>query len=186
MFPSVDLLPGIDLNPVIYDYNRDIEIIKIDSKETLECLANLYLNEDMMKNKNIYNIIKVDANLLSKLNFSIECAQKALINCMNQLDSGVSDPLMYQSVAMFQKEMRETIKSTYDLQKKMKDFYKSLSDEIKAQALNSGPEQTEESKSSENLTIIGDPRKLNELIERYKTDHTLLEKTPEKDKKDKK
>jgi hypothetical protein len=34
--------------------------------------------------------------------------------------STVNDPLMYQSVALFQKEMRDSIKMAYDLQKKMK------------------------------------------------------------------
>ena len=33
-------------------------MIKLDSKETLNCLANLYLDEEIMKNKNISNILK--------------------------------------------------------------------------------------------------------------------------------
>jgi len=178
MLPSKDLLPGLDLGIEEHDYIKDLELIKIESKETLECLANLYLSEEMMKNKNIYKIIKDDANSLSKLNFSIETAQRALIGCMKQLDNGLNDPLMYQSVAMFQKEMRESIKMVYELQKKMKDFYKTLRDELKEAEINTGPEQIEDKLklSDNNMTIIGDPKKLNDLFEQYKKDPTLLKK----------
>ena len=51
-----DMLPSLEKPIEIHDYEKDIQLIKIESKETLECLANLYLNEDTMKNKNIYKI----------------------------------------------------------------------------------------------------------------------------------
>ena len=130
MFPTMGELPGLDFNIEEYDYVKELEIIKIDAKDTLECLANLYLNEDSMKNKNINNIIKNDALQLSDLNFSISCARRAMINCMGQLDGGVNDPEMYKAVSLFQKEMRDTIKMVNDIQRKMKDFYKELKDEM--------------------------------------------------------
>jgi len=172
MFPEPDLLPGLDLAVEVYDYDKDIELIKIDSKETLECLANLYLTPDNMKNKNIYKIIKNDSDSLSDLNFSISMAKRALISCMTQLDLGVNDPLMYQSVAMFQKEMRDTIKMTYDLQKKMKEFYKELKEELVD--INQGEEESEIS-DEDNYTIIGDPKLLNDVFDQIKDDPTLLE-----------
>lgn len=170
MFPDKDLLPSLDLQVEYHDYDKDIELIKIESKETLESLANLYLTEDQMKTKNIYKIIKDDSKSLSKLNFSIEQTQRALISCMKQLDMGVNDPLMYQSVAMFQKELRDTVKMAYDLQKKMKDFYKELKSELLE--INAGEEEvfTQE----DNYTVIGDPKLLNDLFEKMKTDPTLL------------
>jgi len=170
MFPDKDLLPGLDIQVEYHNYEKDIELIKIESKETLECLANLYLTEEQMKTKNIYNIIRDDAKSLSKLNFSIEQTTRALISCMKQLDMGVNDPLMYQSVAMFQKELRDTVKMAYELQKKMKDFYKELKSEL--QEINAGEE--EKFTQEDNYTVIGDPKMLNDLIERMKTDPTLL------------
>lgn len=170
MFADVDLLPGLDIEIEKHDYDKDIELIKIESKETLECLANLYLSEETMKTKNVYKIIKDDSSALSKLNFSIECAQRAMIGCMRQLDMGVNDPEMYQSVAMFQKEMRDTIKMAYELQRKMKDFYKELKEELAE--INAG-EETEE--DNDHYTVIGDPKMLNDLFEEMKNDPTLLE-----------
>lgn len=182
MFPDKDLLPGLEIEIEHHDYEKDIELIKIESKETLECLANLYLSDEQMKTKNIYKIIKDDSISLSKLNFSIEQAQRALISCMKQLDMGVNDPLMYQSVAMFQKEMRDTVKMAYDIQRKMKDFYKELKSEL--QEINAGEEDIMD--EEDNYTIVGDPKMLNDLFEQMKEDPTLLEEMMEKSKEKKK
>jgi len=174
MFLDPDLLPGLDLVDIeTYDYVQEIEIIKIDSKDTLESLANLYLDIEKMKNKNIYKIIKNDADALADLNFSISMAKRALIGCMKQLDLGVNDPEMFQAVAMFQKEMRDTIKLTYEIQKKMKDFYKELKNELPE--INGGEEEiTEEEIIEDNYTIVGDPKLLNHVLEQYKKDPSLL------------
>jgi len=180
MFPSDDLLPSMNMDVETHDYDKDIELIKIDSKETLESLANLYLSDEQMKTKNINKIIKDDAFALSKLSFSIECAQRALISCMRQLDMGVNDPDMYQSVAMFQKEMRDTVKMAYDIQKKMKDFYKELKTELTE--INAGEETMDD---EDNYTIVGDPKMLNDLFEQMKDDPTLLEEMMEKSKEKK-
>jgi len=176
MYADKNLLPGLDLQAEKYDYEKDLELIKIDSKETLECLANLYLTEDMMKAKNVYKIIKDDASNLAKLNFSIQMGQKSLISCMDQLDVGVNDPDMYQAVTMFMKEIRDNVKMAYDIQRKMKDFYKELKSEL--QEINAG-EETVISKE-DNYTIIGDPKMLNDLFDQFKDDPTMLRKLMEK------
>jgi len=173
MYINDDLLPGIGANVEVYDYIQEIEIIKIDSKDTLESLANLYLDTEKMKNKNIYKIIKNDADALADLNFSISMAKRALIGVMKQIDFGVNDPEMFQTVALFQKELRDTIKLTYDLQKKMKDFYKELKSELPE--INGGTEEIEEEIAEEDqYTIIGDPQLLNKVFEQYEKDPTLL------------
>lgn len=178
MLPGSDTLPSFNIGVSEHDYDSDLESIKVDAKETLKCLANLYLDKKSMKNKNISNIIKNDSSQLADLNFTISCARRALMSCMMQLDYGVNDPEMYKSVALFQKEMRDTIKMANELQKKMKEFYKELSAELAD--LNKGEEVPGESDNSleapeeEQLNLIGDPRKLNDLLEIYKDDPTLL------------
>jgi len=179
LMPDKDLLPGLEIEIEHHDYEKDIELIKIESKETLECLASLYLNDEQMKAKNIYKIIKDDSISLSRLNFSIEQAQRALISCMRQLDMGVNDPDMYQAVAMFQKEMRDTVKQAYDIQKKMKDFYK----ELKAELAELNPGEETEVEEEDNYTIVGDPKMLNDLFEQMKDDPTLLQEMMDKKKK---
>jgi len=166
-----DMLPSLEKPIEIHDYEKDIQLIKIESKETLECLANLYLNEDTMKNKNIYKIIKDDSSQLSDLNFSISIAKRSMLSCMRQIDNGVNSPEMYQSIALFQKEMRDTIKLTYDLQKKMKDFYRELKEELKE--INGGMEEIKD-KDNDSYTIIGDPKYLNDIFDKYKNDPSLL------------
>ncbi len=127
----------LNLDIKIHDYEKDIELIKDECKETLECLANLYLDEESMSRKNINNIIRNDALALSDLKFSISCSKRGLINLMKQIDNGLVDSELYQSVSSFQKEMKDGVKMLYDLQKKMKDFYKELRSEIKSDELES-------------------------------------------------
>jgi len=135
-FDPSDFFPdknNIDLNLKIemHDYEKDLELIRDESKETLECLANLYLDEEIMKNKNINNIIKNDAIALSDLKFSISCLKRGLINLMRQIDNGSVDAELYQAVSLFQKEMKEGIEMLYKLQKVMKEFFKDLKSELK-------------------------------------------------------
>jgi len=179
MFLQPELLPGIDIDIETYDYDREMDLIKVDSKETLESLANLYLDVNKMKNKNIHTIIKNDSKALSDLNFSISMAKRGLIMCMQQLDLGVNDPDMFQSVSTFQKEIRDTIKMVYDIQRKMKDFYKELKSELPE--INAGEEDIlEEQQEEDHYTIIGDPKLLNQVFDELKKDPTLLNNTKDK------
>jgi len=175
LLPNSDTIPQFDLSINEHDYDSDLEAIKIDAKETLKCLANLYLDKKNMNNKNINKIIKNDSNQLADLNFAISCARRALMSCMMQLDIGVNDPEMYKSVALFQKEMRDTIKMANELQRKMKDFYKELKKEL--EELNKGDEVEENetiAKDGDKLNLIGDPRKLNDVFELWKDNPSLL------------
>lgn len=135
-FNPSDFFPDnndIDLNLKIemHDYEKDLELIRDESRETLECIANLYLDEIVMNNKNINNIIKNDALALSDLKFSISCSKRGLINLMRQIDNGSVNAELYSAVALFQKEMKEGIETLYKLQKNMKEFFKDLKGELK-------------------------------------------------------
>lgn len=135
-FNPSDFFPdnnNMDLNLKIemHDYEKDLETIREESKETLECLANLYLDEEIMKNKNINNIIINDALALSDLKFSISCSKRGLINLMRQIDNGSVDAELYQAVSLFQREMKDGIETLYKLQKVMKEFFKDLKSELK-------------------------------------------------------
>lgn len=179
MLPPADLLPGLS-DVVSHDYYKDIELIKLESREILECIANLYLEKRLMKNKNISNIIKNDALALSDLKFSIECAKRGLISCMGEIDKGCVAPDMFEAVTMFQKEMRDSTKMMFELQKKMKDFYKELKDEL--EEINPGESRSTDQptqSTEEHMNIIGDPKALNEMFDRLKHDHTLLNKKTE-------
>lgn len=129
-FPETN---GMDLNLEIemHDYEQDLEQIREESRETLECLANLYLDEDIMNNRNINNIINNDASALSDLKFSISCSKRGLINLMRQIDNGTVNAELYTAVSLFQREMKEGINMLYKLQKSMKDFFKDLKGELK-------------------------------------------------------
>lgn len=135
-FDPSDFFPDkndLDLNLKIemHDYEKDLELIREESTETLECLANLYLDEEIMKNKNINNILRNDALALSDLKFSISCSKRGLINLMRQIDNGSVDAELYQAVSLFQREMKEGIQMLYKLQKDMKEFFKDLKGELK-------------------------------------------------------
>lgn len=129
LLASDNLLDNIN-DIEIFDYKKELEEIQEDSNETLECLSKLYLSADDIDNKNLSNIIKNDSEALSDLKFSLSCSKRGLINLMTNIDMGVNDPEMYQSISSLQKEIRDTIKMLYDIQKKMKDFYKEIREEL--------------------------------------------------------
>jgi len=167
-FDPADYFPdqkNVDLNLdiKIHDYEKDIELIREESKETLECLANLYLDEENMATKNINNIIRNDALALSDLKFSISCSKRGLINLMKQIDNGLVDSELYQSVSSFQKEMKDGVKMLYDLQKNMKEFYRELRSEINdKEVMNQGVELISDPK--ENLRVVD--KDINKLIDK--------------------
>ena len=135
-FNPTDFFPSnadfdLNLKVEMHDYEKDLELIREESKETLECLANLYLDEEIMSNKNINNIITNDALALSDLKFSISCSKRGLINLMRQIDNGSVDAELYQAVSLFQREMKDGIETLYKLQKVMKEFFKDLKGELK-------------------------------------------------------
>lgn len=170
LFPDSDHLP---LNQMeIYDYEQEIKDIKKDCDETLGCLSSLYLNAGDIEKRNISNIIKNDAIALSDLKFSIFCSKRGLINLMKQLDSGINDPDMYSAVGTFQKEIRDSVKMLYDIQKKMKDFYKDIKEEISN--INAGEDSPEEDikeiEENEDVLHLPDFKKLNEEIDKYKSE----------------
>ena len=159
-------------NIELYDYSKEIEMIKIDAKDTLNCLANLYLTDKNMEDKNIAAIIRQDANAISDLNWSISVTKRALIKCMNQIDLGSSNPDMFKAVTEFQKEMRETIKSTNELlHVKMMIFYRDLRDNL--DQLNTGQKEKEIEASKANVTVM-DTRMINDILDAKQKDHTLL------------
>jgi hypothetical protein len=47
----------LNLKIEMHDYEKDLEVIREESKETLECLANLYLDEEIMMNKKIVKLL---------------------------------------------------------------------------------------------------------------------------------
>lgn len=172
LFPNEDTLPGLNLEIEIYDYDKDIEIIKEEAEETLECISSLYLTDNTMMNKNINRLIKNDAEEISDIKFSLSCAKRGLINCMRQLDAGSNDPDMHNAVNAYQKEIRESNRMIHDLLNKMKVFYKDLRDELKIDDdINVGKELGGSKK--DDLQII-DKEEFNELIDKYKKDPTLL------------
>jgi hypothetical protein len=80
---------------------------------------------------------------------------------MKQLDMGVNDPEMYQSVSSFQKEIRDSIKMLYDLHKKIKESYKDIKNELSS--INSGEKEIEEVKT-EKVRLIN-KKELNKILD---------------------
>lgn len=166
-FPNDDILPG--LNDIeIFNYQDEIDSIQTDCEETLQCLSSLYLNAEELEKRNISNIIKNDALALADLKFSLFCSKRGLINLMRQLDMGINDPEMYQAVGTFQKEIRDSIKMLYEIQKKMKDFYKDIRNEISSINAGEQEEKVQEIKPDSETYQIVDWDKLNDEIDDYK------------------
>jgi len=182
--PPKDLLPGLDFEYTKHNYDKDIEMIKDDAKETLECISSLYLNEDLMRKKNVRSIIKNDAEQISDIKFSLSCAKLGLVNCMKQIDAGANDPENHIAVNAYQKEIRDSSKMINDLLTRMKAFYKELRDEYEhkeinelqkiEEAENAATASLQPPQKTDDGLIIFDQKKWNKIIEEYKKDPTLL------------
>ena len=178
--PPSDLLPGLKLETQTHDYDQDLELIKEETKETLECISSLYLDSKTMTEKNISNIIRNYAETIANIKFSIECAKRGLINCMKQLDVGVNDPEMHVAVGNYQKEIRDSNKMIYDLLTKMKIFYKEIKNEIKQDDINTSGSEVLSPKGGPKNTgpnglYIFDANALDDLLEEHRNNPTLLE-----------
>jgi len=180
--PQNDLLPGLNFEYINHDYDKDIEIIKEEARETLDCISSLYLIPEQLKKKNVKSIIKNDAEQISDIKFSLSCAKLGLINCMKQLDAGANDPDMHVAVNAYQKEIRDSSKMINDLLTKMKSFYKELRDEyerkeiIEQQKLDDQKQQQEVEEGKGDEVVIFDSRKWNKIIDEFKNNPTLLNK----------
>lgn len=174
-FPSEKDLPGLDLDIKIFDYDGEIEKIQDECKETLSCLSSLYLSEEIVSRKNVFNIIQNDARLLGDLKFSLSMSKRALISLMSQIDAGVNHPEMYEAVGTSQKEIRETIKMLYDTQKRMKEFYKEL--KLELGEINTGNDKNEEQPDlKDEVLTVTDTKLINQIIEEYKENPDLISK----------
>ena len=171
LLPSPDLLDGIQ-DIQIFDYDKEIKEIKKDSLETLECLSKLYLSAGDIVTKNLDVIIKNDAKDLEELEFSLFCTKRGIISVMKSIDSGITDPELFKSLSMLQKEIRDTIKMSYDLQKKMMSFYKGIRDElaeiktVQAEFVDDNEINEIESNDDNDLNII-DFTKINQQVEAF-------------------
>lgn len=164
------VLPNLDMDKLEYNYDQDMQIIKDDAEETLECISSLYLNNKMARNKNINRLIKNDAEEISDIKFSLSCAKRGLISCMRHIDAGTKNPDMHNAVNAYQKEIRESNKMLHDLLNKMKIFYKDLREELKTdEEINLGKDVNPD----DDLKLI-DKSEFNDIIEKYKKDPTLL------------
>ena len=170
LLPSPDILDSIQ-DIQIFDYEKELQSIKEDSAITLECLSSLYLNAGDIEIKNLGNIISNDSSALADLQFTISCSKRGLVSLMKSIDSGITDPELFKSLALVQKEIRDTIKMSYDLQKKMKDFYKGIRDEL-AEINTIDVDEVEddeyvETQDSDNELHIIDYDKLTEQIDEF-------------------
>lgn len=178
MFPEIaDNVQSLE-NVQVYDYDREIELLKIEAKDTLECLANLYLDKKTMRKKNISSIIKNDAMYLSNLNLTISLARRSIILAMQQLDIGVPDPEMFKALAPLQKELRDSVRSAQELQRKMKDFYKEMRDELTKDTINTESEKTVDdiaipTGNDDNLFIVSQ-KDLEEIKKSMKDDKDYI------------
>jgi hypothetical protein len=183
--PPPDLLPGLNLEIQTHDYEKDMELIKEETKETLECISSLYLEEKIMKERNISNIIRNDAEIIGNIKFSVECAKRGLVSCMKQLDAGTTNAEMYMAVSAFQKEIRDSNKMLNDLLTKMKSFYKELRGELKQDDINItgtdspqqptiGPNKQGQPNNGQGLFVF-DPKMIDDILEERSKNPTLLE-----------
>ena len=110
------------------NYKEEMMISFYESKEVIETMASMYLdeNEDILKHKYIRNKIINDAQNLSDMSFLQNISKRAIIKQMEQIEMGDGTPRHYETLSIMMREIRENIKQSTMTVSTMERFYKDI------------------------------------------------------------
>ncbi len=119
---------GVDKTDNEMDYKEEMKTSFYESKEVLENMASMYLDnkEELINNNYIKNKVLNDAQNLSDMSFLQKIAKRAIIKQMEQIEMGEATPRHYETLAIMMREIRENIKQSTVTVSTMEGFYKTL------------------------------------------------------------
>lgn len=182
---TFDLLANIDdlgsdeiENLEVHDYEKDLAEAREQGSETVDHLANLYLdnNQDLVNHPYIIKKRQSDAGNTADMIFLQKIAKRALIMQLKQMDMGDTTPRHYETFFAGMREVRENIKQSSAAQNQMEGFYKKLREDLGIADRPLEVASSAEVEEEETGTML-DPHAMNSRLEAM-----ILKAKAEKDK----
>ncbi len=119
---------GVNTEDNEMNYKEEMKTSFYESKEVLENMASMYLDEkeELINNNYIKNKVLNDAQNLSDMSFLQKIAKRAIIKQMEQIEMGEATPRHYETLAIMMREIRENIKQSTVTVSTMEGFYKQI------------------------------------------------------------
>lgn len=123
---------GLEVSDNEIDYQKEMDKTFYESKEVLQNMASMYLDdrEELITNKYIKNKVSNDAQNLSDMLFLQKIAKRAIIKQVEQIDMGDGTPRHYETLAIMMREIRENIKQSTLTVSTMEGFYKQIRTDV--------------------------------------------------------
>ena len=175
-----DLVNDEEIN---HDYEQDLKDASDDSKEIVDSMASLYLNdnEKILNHPYLQKKRTNDSGNYADMVFLQTIAKKAIIKQLQQMDQGDLSPRHFETFYNGMKEIRENIKQATVTQSTMEDFYKTIRGDLGMTGHIGGQETQDEvidETQDENLDLnMADAKDLNSQIDE------ILRQRHEKEKK---
>lgn len=119
---------GVNTEDNEMNYKEEMKTSFYESKEVLENMASMYLDDNpkLTQNNYIKNKVLNDAQNLSDMSFLQKIAKRAIVKQMEQIEMGEATPRHYETLAIMMREIRENIKQSTVTVSTMEGFYKQI------------------------------------------------------------
>jgi hypothetical protein len=170
---------GVDGDMEELNYKEEMEITFYESKEVLENMATMYLDnkEELLSNKYIKNKVLNDAQNLSDMMFLQKIAKRAIVKQMQQIEMGDGTPRHYETLSIMMREIRENIKQSTLTVSTMEGFYLKIRNEMGMGNEIKSIESSVEENKTEITTVNNINDKLEELLKRRSSDNDNNQKS---------
>ncbi len=159
------------------DYKEEMKTSYYESKEVLENMAAMYLDDkqELIQNNYIKNKVLNDAQNLSDMSFLQKIAKRAIVKQMEQIEMGEATPRHYETLAIMMREIRENIKQSTVTVSTMEGFYKQLRVDMGLNQQISAGELSNEPQKTDIITANDVHSRLDEIIKNRSNNNNIKE-----------
>lgn len=159
---------GVEAEDNEMDYKEEMKTSFVESKEVLQNMAAMYLDEkeELISNNYIKNKVLNDAQNLSDMSFLQKIAKRAIVKQMEQIEMGEATPRHYETLAIMMREIRENIKQSTVTVSTMEGFYKQIRTDLGLNVTISAVEGEGENENKNIITTDNLNTKLDEILKK--------------------
>jgi hypothetical protein len=154
---------------VIYDYDADIEEAKIQGKEVLETLVDMYLGDNpaIIQHPYIKKKMEEDAQVYADTIFLQKMTKKNFLTQLRQVDNGDTSARMHEVINQSISQIRDNIKFSQSQRSELEKYYKETRRDMGMNEISETMEQKNVVEDVKEEGKIMDSRNLNNLIDNY-------------------
>lgn len=165
---------GVEPEDNEMDYKEEMKTSFVESKEVLQNMAAMYLDEkeELISNNYIKNKVLNDAQNLSDMSFLQKIAKRAIVKQMEQIEMGEATPRHYETLAIMMREIRENIKQSTVTVSTMEGFYKQIRTDLGLNVTINAVEGEGETENKNIITTDNLNTKLDEILKKRNSGET--------------